>query len=327
MTAMTADVVCLGETMALIAPDPPRPLATAERLVLGSAGAESNVAVGLARLGTPAQWCSRVGDDPLGRRVLADVAAAGVGTDLVRISANARTGLMLKDPQPGTTGVLYFRDNSAASQMDETDVDRALAAGPAVLHLSGITPALSPSCARAVEHALERAGPAGVVVSFDVNLRPALWPDPGSAAERLRALAQRCDIVFVGLDEAAALWSAGTADDVRSLLDRPDVLVVKDGGRSATSFDADGRHEVAALPLEVLEPVGAGDAFAAGWLHAHRRGSTAETKLRLGHLVAAGSLLAPGDLAVTPVATETLEAAAKAAALWPPDRWPPEEVR
>lgn len=287
-------VVCLGETMALVAPDPPAPLAVADRFVLSHAGAESNVAATLARLGTRALWCSRLGDDPFGHRILAELAADGVDTSLVTRST-ARTGVMFKDPAGATTGVRYYRDGSAAARMDGTDGDRALAGSPDVVHLTGITPALSPSCAGMIDHVLNRASATGTLVSFDVNHRPALWPDLATAAAVLLRLAQRSDIVLVGLDEAARLWGTASAADVRALLDQPRVLVVKDGDRSASSFEDGRRTEVPALAVEVVESVGAGDAFAGGWLHARLAGADAEDALRLGHRMAAESLSSPTD--------------------------------
>jgi 2-dehydro-3-deoxygluconokinase len=308
-------VVCLGETMALVAPDPPRPLVEAHRLRLGHAGAESNVAVGLAALGTPAAWCSRLGDDPLGRRVAADIAAAGVDTSLVRFVA-APTGVLIKDPQAAATTVLYYRAGSAASTMDASDADRALAAGPALVHLTGVTPALSAGCAAAVDRVLDRAPADGVTVSLDVNLRPRLWPDPGTAAATLRSLAQRADIVFVGRDEAAALWGCDDAADVRACLDAPPVLVVKDGAEPATAFVGGLATSVVPLGVPVVEPVGAGDAFAAGFLHAHLAGRPPEAALRLGHLLAAEVLASAGDQAERP------DPAALAAACEPTAPWP-----
>jgi 2-dehydro-3-deoxygluconokinase len=322
---MSLAVVCLGETMALIAPDPPRPLATADRLVLSSAGAESNVAMALARLGTSVQWCSRLGDDALGHRIAADLDRAGVGTDLVRFSPTARTGLMLKDPEPHGTSVLYYRDRSAASQMDESDVERALAARPALLHLSGITPALSGSCARAVTSAIERGRDSGIRLSFDVNLRPALWDDLRTAANAIEQLAQRCDIVFVGLDEATMLWPVNTADEVRALIGEPDVLVVKDGAGPATAYDRGDKIAVPALPVEVVEPVGAGDAFAAGWLHGYLSELSPLARLRLAHLVAAGSLASATDHPATAVPAAVLRRLATDTE-WPPPEWRPTPI-
>jgi len=175
---------------------------------------------------------------------------------------------------------------------------------------------LSASCARAVEHAFERAGAGGVPVSLDVNLRPRLWPDPATAAAVLHRMAQRADLVLVGLDEAQALWGCPTADAVRERLDAPSTLVVKDASREAVAFTGDARVAVPALPVEVLEAVGAGDAFAAGYLHAHLAGRLPETALRLGHLVAAESLRSVTDQAAHLDAV-ALTAAAEASAPWP----------
>jgi 2-dehydro-3-deoxygluconokinase len=313
-----ANVVCLGETMAMVTPDPPRPLAEARTLALSQGGAESNVAIWLARLGYPAAWCSRLGNDALGRRVLAEVAAAGVDTGPVVLDHDAPTGVYFKDPQRGATAVLYYRARSAAARMDETDADRALARPRRLLHLTGITPALSESCARAVDHAITRATQLGVTVSFDVNYRPALWPGPDAAAAALGRLARRCGIVFVGCDEAALLWGASSVPDIRAALGSPGTLVVKDGPRAARSTD-DGASvtSVAALPVDVVEPVGAGDAFAAGWLYGWLRGLSAAERLRLGHLIASSALSSATDHGDLPSSPAGLEELARNGHAWP----------
>lgn len=294
-TAGTPAVVCFGETMGLVAPDPPVPLACARTLTLSHAGAESNVALGLARLGTTAAFCSRVGDDPFGQRIVADLTARGVDASLVRVVPGARTGVMFKDPHPSATRVWYYRDGSAAAGIGVDDAERALGSGARVVHLTGITPALSPSCAGAIEHAIAGAHRRGMQVSFDVNLRAALWPDLGTAGDVLCDLARRCDTVLVGLDEAEALWATTEPAQVRALLDSPGTLVVKDGPREAIAF-TDGREvAVAPGPVDLLEPVGAGDAFAAGWWHARLRGSNVEEALRLGHECAAAVLASATD--------------------------------
>lgn len=311
------EVVCLGETMAMVTPSPPRPLSEARTLALSHGGAESNVAVWLARLGSPVAWCSRLGDDVLGRRVLAEIAAAKVGTDLVALDDGARTGVYFKDPRPGSTRVIYYRDGSAAAGLDEHDVDRALAGPPRLLHLTGITPALSDSCARAVDYAVTRAGQLGVTVSFDVNYRPALWPSPAAAATMLGPLARRCHIVFIGCDEAAVLWGVSDAGEIRSVLGGHGTLVVKDGSRPASSVEGDRVTTVAALPVQVVEPVGAGDAFAAGWLHGWLRGFPAAARLRLGHLVASSALTSATDHGELTAPPAELEELARTGDAWP----------
>ncbi|MFI1759953.1 sugar kinase [Streptomyces sp. NPDC020571] len=289
-------VLCLGETMAAMAPAPSQSLDDAGSLCLSVAGAESNVAMYLADLGVPVSWLSAVGDDALGRRVRSAVARAGVDVSGVRTDPARPTGLLLKDPGTNGTHVHYYRTGSAASALGPDLLDDARIGGAALVHLTGVTPALSPSCRALVERALhtprERRAHA---VSFDVNHRPALWP-PDTAATVLRELADRADIVFVGLDEAQGLWGVDLrATDVRRLLSRPRVLVVKDGGRGATAFTGHGVCTVPALATEVVEPVGAGDAFAAGFLAGLCGGRDLTRALRLGHLTAASALKVVGD--------------------------------
>ncbi|MFF0656419.1 sugar kinase [Micromonospora tulbaghiae] len=293
------EVVCVGETMVVLAPDG-GPLEHAARLTVGVGGAESNVAAGLARLGHRAAWVSRVGDDPFGRRVVADVAAAGVDVSLVTVDPDAPTGLYLKDPGPDGTRVHYHRAGSAASRLGVPDLRRPGPAGARLLHLSGITAALSGTCRDLLVSALAGRALPGARVSFDVNHRPALWP-AGRAAPVLRDLADRADVVLVGLDEAAALWSAADPAAVRDLLPGPELVVVKDGPVGATALPRTGPAVfVPALPVDVVEPVGAGDAFAAGFLSGLLRDLGLRSCLRLGHLTAAPVLAVPGDTAPPP---------------------------
>ncbi|MFF7162022.1 sugar kinase [Streptomyces sp. NPDC008086] len=289
-------VVCIGETMAALAPDPPSSLLNAARLRLSVAGAESNVAMYLADHGVPVAWLSALGDDPLGHRVRATVAAAGVDVSHVRTDAGRPTGLLVKDPGPAGTRVHYYRSGSAASALGPDALDGEPLNTAALLHLTGITPALSESCRRLVTRALT-AGPGArpYAVSFDVNHRAVLWPD-GSAPTVLRELADRADIAFVGLDEAQALWGGHlTPADVRAHLPGPRVLVVKDGANAATAFSDEGVRSVPAPRTTVVEPVGAGDAFAAGFLAGLLRDGTTTDALRLGHLTAASALRVTGD--------------------------------
>ena len=293
-------VACIGETMVSFIPSAGASLDETASVDLDVAGAESNVAMYLADHGIDARWISRLGDDAFGRRVLDRVRACGVDVSGVRTDPERPTGLLFKDPgkSNGGTGtkVTYRRQGSAASAMapDALQLDAARTAD--IWHLTGITPALSASCQALVEAAL--AGPSpGPAVSFDVNFRPAVWKnrDP---ADLLHGYAQAADIVFVGLDEAQALWGAHLADaeDVRTLLPGPRILVVKDGAIAATLFcGSQARVVVPAPRVDVVEPVGAGDAFAAGFLAALLRERSAEHCLRSGHLTAAAALSVTGD--------------------------------
>jgi 2-dehydro-3-deoxygluconokinase len=293
------DALCVGETMVMVTPTQGGRLDATSDFVLRAGGAESNVAMYLADLGHKAAWLSRVGDDPLGALLLSEVAATGVETSLVEIAPGEPTGVYFKDPRPEGTTVHYYRRGSAASAMGRDLLGRRDPGAVSLVHTSGITAALSESCRDLVGHLLQDRPIAGATVSFDVNYRPALWA-PAVAASELMQLARSADVVFVGLDEAAALWKTESAADVRALLPEPAVLVVKDGAVGASAFHDGGVHSVPALQVEVVEPVGAGDAFAAGWLSGMLRGSSHVARLRLGHLVAGAALRSTGDHAALP---------------------------
>ncbi|SDK80521.1 2-dehydro-3-deoxygluconokinase [Glycomyces sambucus] len=298
------DVLCLGESMCVFAPSTAGPLRTAGELHAGVAGAESNVAVALARLGARAAWHGKVGADPFGLRIRDVLEAAGVDCSGAATDPARPTGVYFKNPGPEGTVVHYYRRGSAASTMAPGHL--AGVAAPKILHLSGITPALSDSCAALIEELMVARALAPAVVSFDVNYRPALWPVE-EAGPVLARLAGAADIAFVGLDEAQTLWGVKTAEDVRERVPGAGVLVVKDGGNGVTAFEGDAAHYSPAEPVDVVEPVGAGDAFAAGFLFGRLRGASAAASMRLGHRLAAGALQIVGDLAPPP-APETVRA-------------------
>lgn len=275
----------------MVAPLDGSRLAEARGFRMDAGGAESNVAVHVAALGHPAAWFSRLGTDPLGDRILRQLAALGVDVSRVERDPAHPTGLYVKDPGHG---VRYYRAGSAAAQLDAPDAAAVALDGVRVLHVSGITAAISATASAFLDALIARAHAARVVVSFDVNHRAALWPRE-IAAPRLLALAARADLVFVGRDEAEVLWGTATAADIRDLLGDPAELVVKDGAVGATLFDAGGAHFAPALPVEVLEAVGAGDAFAGGYLAARLDGADAESRLRAGHERAALVLQTTSD--------------------------------
>ncbi|WP_432896512.1 sugar kinase [Micromonospora matsumotoense] len=294
------EVVTVGESMVVLSPDPTGPLARADRLGVSVGGAESNVASALAALGHRTAWVSRVGDDPFGRRVLRHVADTGVDTGLVAVDPTAPTGVYLKDPTPDGTAVHYYRSGSAASRLHPGVLDDPALAGARLLHLSGITAALSPSCAALVRRAVTDRPLPAARVTFDVNHRARLWP-AGTAAPVLRGLADAADVVLVGLDEAHTLWGVTDPDAVRDLLPGPDLVVVKDADVGVTALPRTGPAVfVPALRVPVHEPVGAGDAFAAGCLSGLLRGLDLHHCLRLGHLCAVPALTVAGDTAPPP---------------------------
>ncbi|MBW8803760.1 MAG: sugar kinase [Catenulisporales bacterium] len=294
-------VACIGESMAVLLPDAPGPLEGVGSFAASVGGAESNVACALSALGVPSAWVSRVGDDGFGRRLTRELAARGVDTSGVIVDPALPTGLYLKETSgSGSSKPHYYRKGSAASAMsaamlDEPAVGRLLA-GAKVIHLTGITPALSDSCLAMVRAVLE-APRAGRLVSFDLNWRPMLWRDRDPAV--LRELVNAADIALLGADEAEVAFGTGDPDELRRLFPGPGTLVVKDAERVVTALSADGGAgpvAESALAVEVVEPTGAGDAFAAGYLAGTLRGFDQRRRLRLGHLAAASALVAHGDV-------------------------------
>ncbi|GAA3829550.1 sugar kinase [Streptomyces coacervatus] len=331
------DVVTLGESMVTFLPSRPGRLADVPSFDRAIGGAESNVACTLAAAGHSVRWVSRVGADGFGDHLVEAIGAYGVDVTAVRRDPARPTGIYFRTAGDRATDaheVAYYRAGSAASAMSvgNTDLD-AVRAGR-VLHLSGITAALSGECLGLLR-ALTVPVSGRPLVSFDVNYRAGLWADADGAGVLLE-LARRADVVFVGEDEAEEAWGvAGGPEAVRAALPEPGVLVVKQGAAGATAFVSAARscgqscrwggsrpkesgtrqapasdtHPrpaptpstfVPALTVDVVATIGAGDAFAAGFLSATLRGLPVRDRLRHGHLTAAAALTAPGDLAVPP---------------------------
>ncbi len=288
----TADVLTIGEAMLVISPSAGGAFTLDGLFSVSAGGAESNVASVHAALGVDAVWFGALGDDLAGDLVLEDIERSGVDVSAVQRSAGRQTGLYLKAPDRGA--VEYFRRDSAAARMRLEDLD-GLEVTPLLVHLTGILPALSASCEELARAVIARRVLQGAVVAFDVNHRAALWGDRAKAPELLRDLANSSDIVFVGRDEAERLWGTPSPREIRALLPRPIHLIVKDGAGAATEYT---RTEVTlepALDVDVVEPVGAGDAFAAGWEAGWLAGLPAAIRLQLGHAAAAAALQSDRD--------------------------------
>jgi 2-dehydro-3-deoxygluconokinase len=289
------DVLCVGETMAVVTPAHAQPLTQADECLLGFGGAESNVAAHLAEFGYRAGWASRLGQDPFGDCITDGLASRGVDVSLVVRDSESPTGVYFKDPDLGAGArTLYYRAGSAASRMSPCDSGAWPLEQTGWIHTSGINPALSETCAALTRHLLTHARDKGYKVSFDVNYRPALW-SVDVAGPRLLELADMATVVLVGLDEAETLWGCASAEDVSALLPGPRHLVIKDGPTEGVEFirEAGAAETVVRVPahrVDVIEPVGAGDAFAAGYLAGLLRGDGPRERLALGHSFAAWTL-------------------------------------
>jgi 2-dehydro-3-deoxygluconokinase len=288
-------VVAAGETMVLVVPPSPGRLRHATSATLSIGGAESNVAIGLARLGVPSSWVSALGEDELGELVLHRVRAEGVDTAAVRRVPGRPTGLYLREEVAGALRVYYYRAGSAASTLAPGAFDPAVLDGAAFLHLTGITGALSPESAEFLPWAARTAREAGVRVSYDVNYRSRLW-DAAAARAASEALLPHVDVLLVGDEEARALWGW----DEQTCLERfagagPDEVVLKLGARGcAASVDGE-RLTSPGFPARQVDPIGAGDAFAAGYLAATLWGLDAPERLRTANAMGAFCVQNLGD--------------------------------
>lgn len=272
------DLVTIGETMVvLVSRDGSR------QYTAMPAGAESNVAAGMARLGRTTRWVSRLGDDPLGDLVVEFLGREGIDTHVVRDPEHP-TGIMMRHLDGADASTVYYRSNSAASRLS---IDDAAALGSARwLHLTGITPALSRSASDLVEHLLTFGRPAQRV-SFDINLRPSLWPSTAAAVETLVRLGSSADVVLIGDDEAVELLGTAEPDAVAAAfgLDSGREIVVKRGAGGAVLLTPNDEVHVPGLAADVVDATGAGDAFAAGYLTGHCLGWSPIHRLRLGNLL------------------------------------------
>jgi 2-dehydro-3-deoxygluconokinase len=288
-------VITAGETMALVVPSGPGRLRHATNLSLSIGGAESNLAIGLARLGIPVSWVSVLGDDELGELVLHRVRAEGVDTSAVRRICDRRTGLYLREEVAGRLHVYYYRSGSAASTLAPNAFDPKILDDAAFLHLTGITGALSPECAKFLSWAANVARDAGVRVSYDVNYRSRLWKssDARAATETLLPLA---DLLFVGHEEATALWGWDNDAALEELTKLgPSEIVLKLGAQGCAAVIDGERLNSPGFPARQVDPIGAGDSFDAGYLAATLWGWAPEKRLRTANAMGAFCVQTLGD--------------------------------
>lgn len=285
--------------MVVLTPADDVPLAEAGTFLRSVGGAELNVALTLARLGVPAAWVSRLGDDGFGHHIAGLARAHAIGVETLEFDATRPTGLYVKEPGIAPDGsrrsaMLYYREGSAASALSPAFLERpavqALLAGASVVHISGITAGLSASAAAFCD-----ALP-GITrrLCVDLNYRPALWRDRDQAP--LRRLLAAADEVLLGADEAARVFGSTAPEFLLRALPKAQKILLKreEHGVLVLSPGAEPLH-VPALEVDVVEPVGAGDAFAAGYLAGRWHGLDVPAAVRLGHRCAAEALVVRED--------------------------------
>ncbi|HEX5974646.1 MAG TPA: sugar kinase [Rubrobacteraceae bacterium] len=297
----------LGEALVVMDPVSRGPLRHVSGFEKNLGGAELNVAVGLSRLGHRAGWAGRLGDDEFGKEILAFASGEGVDVSRTSLDSEASTGLYFKEWRAlGQLRVYYYRAGSAASRMRFDELDLQYLLSGEILHLTGITAALSESCHDLIERLLSAANERGVRVSFDVNVRRLLFEgrDPRKV---LGPLAARADLLFLSDDEADLLFGGSDPDSLKEA--RRDIraeTVVVHHAKGAFAVEESGVSEKAAYPVDVVDTVGAGDAFVAGFLSGRLRGWKTEECLDMANACGACAVTVPGDLKGLPTAEEAL---------------------
>lgn len=302
-TVKNHDLVTLGESMWRLSPSESfERLESANKLNIHVGGAESNLAIAMARLGMRTVWLSRLPPNPLGRQIANTLRAHGVDVTSIKW-AEGRLGTYFVEfgSAPRATQVIYDRANSAASQMQPDDFDWKQIHQSRWLHLTGITPALSSSCLQTAKRAIDEARSADVPVSLDINYRAKLW-SPEQASPVLDELARLCQVVMVAERDARTLFhvSGGVSDILSQLRAKwsQTTIIVTQGAGGSSAYDGQHSYHIPAIPVANPVAIGAGDAFDAGLLCALLENKPLDEALRMGNSLAALKMTISGDIAV-----------------------------
>lgn len=304
------EVVTLGETMVLFNPDSAGPLRYAHNFNMSIAGAESNVSIALARLEHNVGWISRLGNDEFGRYIKAVIRGEGVDVSRVSIDEKHQTGLLFKEQfAHANPNIYYYRKHSAASSLSVLDIDESYIASSKILHITGITLALSQSAREAVYKAIDIAKRNNVIVSFDPNIRLKLWTID-EAKPILLDVAKKADIIFPGIDEGRLLLGNEDYKEItKEFLGMGCKIVATKVGKKGC-FVSDGSEEkfVEGYVIEkTVDTVGAGDGFAAGFLSGYLREKSLYDCAKLANAVGAMATLVKGDIEGFPTLTQVNE--------------------
>lgn len=308
------DVVTFGEAMMMLVADQPGPLEQAQAFYKRTAGAETNVAIGLARLGLHVGWASRLGADSMGRYLLAEMQREGIDCSHVVSDSSQRTALQFKGrvTDGSDPPIEYHRKGSAASQMQLSDIDESWLCSARHLHSTGVFAAISENCYEVVRKTMALMRAAGKTVSFDPNLRPSLWASTARMREGINELAVGADWVFPGIEEGRLLTGLQAPEAIaRFYLDRGvGLVVIKLGADGAYYDNGDEQAYIPGFPVTtVVDTVGAGDGFAVGVISALLAGLPLPTAVERGAWIGARAVQVLGDTEGLPSAHELEQAA------------------
>lgn len=301
------EVVTLGETMLLMNPESSGPLKYINTFIKQIGGAESNFAIGLVRLGHSAGWISKLGNDEFGKYIISFIRGEGVDTSQVSFDPVAPTGLYIKERREyGESKVYYYRKGSAASLLSPEDLNQEYLGSAKVLHITGITPALSDSCYSTLQEAVKIAKARGVQISLDPNIRLKLWTKE-VARQVIMEFAAQSDIIMPGISEGEILVGETDPEKIAGkFLDLgAKIVVVKLGKKGAYYATPDESKFVPGYPIEkCVDPIGAGDGFAAGFIAGILKGYSLEEATKLANAVGAMATTVIGDVEGLPTMEE-----------------------
>lgn len=294
-----SEVFTFGETMVLFQPEMMMPLEYIHQFPMRIGGAESNVAIGLTRLGHTVSWFSKLGDDPFGQFILKSIRGEGVNTASCIFTDEAPTGIFFKEQlSPENMNVYYYRKNSAASLMKPEDLDGQAIAKAKILHITGITPALSETSYQTIKKAIEIAKDNHTLVVFDPNLRLKLWTKE-AAKKVLNEIADSADVILPGLDEGQLMTGESGVEAVAAALlqNKNKIIILKLGSQGAYLHTKDEKTYIAGFPVnQIVDPVGAGDGFAAGIISGLLRSKPLPETVRQANAIGSMVVRVKGDI-------------------------------
>ncbi|RAK12581.1 5-dehydro-2-deoxygluconokinase [Halanaerobium saccharolyticum] len=294
------DVITMGETMVAITSDSMHSFKYASQFTKHIAGAESNFAIGVQRLGLKSGWISKLGKDPMGDYLEFFIRGEGVDVSQVKRDKKSNTGLMIKDIiNSQTANVYYYRKNSAASKLSPEDINEEYVKQAKFIHLSGITLALSENSRKALLKMISIAKENTIKVSFDPNLRYKLWSDKAKMKKETLEIIEKSDIILPGIEEGKSLLNISPPEEIIKEFYKimKGLVVLKLGKEGALYYQGDEIVHIPAYKVEnVIDPVGAGDAFAAGLISGLIKNMTIKEAVKLANLVGAFCVTVKGDI-------------------------------
>ena len=293
-----------GEPMALLIADDPVPLEKCEHFTRSMSGAEVNVGIGLTRLEHEVEYLTRLGDDPFGHYIFDELNRQGIGTGMIKYDSVFRTGIQLKElvVDGSDPRAPYYRKGSAASHVCAEDIDRIDLADVELIHVTGIPPALSQSALEATVRLMERAKENKIPLTFDPNLRPALWESQDYMIRVINKLSHFADVVLPGIGECEILLGTRNKEKIAAYYHSHDIktVVIKDGKNGAFVSEKTRKGiiqiTVPGYHVEhVVDTVGAGDGFAVGFLSGMLEGLSAEACAKRANAIGAIQVQHRGD--------------------------------